>query len=305
MPLAGAASHSEAFSTCDILGEVGICDSLIHSNYLAIARIVDSNTAKSTQHHRDTSATTLDTMGVSLSTARYLAPASFLYDFAAQQYGLWSSPNMQDIHDRNISFWSPQPYFIGAFFFPQQMFQLAWLYKLWKLDPRNPSQKAELDTITKFVPYYALGNVCIGTWMFFWNSEQLKTSNIFVWINSLTQLWYVSTQLGPMNTKSWGSILTHVVSKTFAGIGVLDLLHNTGVAYFVGEAVPFWAKVATGVGMLGMSAVSDWIFGGCITYDLVALSVGQAAYGNKSWSNLLAGYAVGSAALVGLRNYFK
>lgn len=54
-------------------------------------------------------------MGVSLSTARYLAPASFVYDFALQQYGLWSSPNMQDIHDANLSFWSPQPYFIGAF----------------------------------------------------------------------------------------------------------------------------------------------------------------------------------------------
>ena len=42
-----------------------------------------------------------------------------------------------------------------------------------------------------------------------------------------------------------------------------------------------------------------------LVYDLVALSVGQATYGNKSWSNLLAGYAVGSAAIVGLRNYVK
>jgi hypothetical protein len=61
------------------------------------------------------------TMGVSLSTARYLAPLSFAYDFAAQQYGLNSKPNMMDIHERNISFWSPNPYFIGAFFFPQQL----------------------------------------------------------------------------------------------------------------------------------------------------------------------------------------
>lgn len=60
-------------------------------------------------------------MGVSLSTARYLAPLSFAYDFALQQYGLNSKPNMLDIHERNISFWSPNPYFIGAFFFPQQL----------------------------------------------------------------------------------------------------------------------------------------------------------------------------------------
>ena len=98
-------------------------------------------------------------MGISHSTARYLAPASFLYDFAAQQYGLLSSPSMKDVHDRNLSFWSPQPYFIGGFFFPQQLFQLAWLYKLWKNDPRNPREKRELDQMARFAPYYAVGNV--------------------------------------------------------------------------------------------------------------------------------------------------
>ena len=103
-------------------------------------------------------------MGVSLSTARYLAPLSFAYDFAAQQYGINSTPSMKVIHDRNLSFWSPQPYFIAGFFFPQQLFQLAWLWKLWRLDERNPSQKKDLDEIVKFVPYYALGNFCIGTW---------------------------------------------------------------------------------------------------------------------------------------------
>lgn len=56
-----------------------------------------------------------------------------------------SSPNMKDIHDKNLSFFSPQPYFIGAFFFPQQLFQLAWLYRLWKLDPKVPGERVELD----------------------------------------------------------------------------------------------------------------------------------------------------------------
>jgi hypothetical protein len=105
-------------------------------------------------------------MGLEYSTAKWLAPASFLYDFAAQQYGLNSTPSMKQINDRNISFWSPQPYFIGGFFAPQQIVQLAWLYRLWKLDPKNPKEKSELDQIVNFVPYYALGNVCIGTWMY-------------------------------------------------------------------------------------------------------------------------------------------
>jgi hypothetical protein len=47
-------------------------------------------------------------MGISRSKARYLAPASFLYDFVAQQYGMLSSPNMKDVHDANLAAFSPQ-----------------------------------------------------------------------------------------------------------------------------------------------------------------------------------------------------
>lgn len=212
---------------------------------------------------------------------------------------------MKDIHDANLSFFSPQPYFIGAFFFPQQFFQLAWMYRLWKLDPKKPQEKKELDQMVKFVPYYAIGNVCIGTWMFFWNGGHLKVADIFVIINTTTQLWYSFTQLEPLDTKNWSSILTHVVAKTFAGIGVLDLLHNTSVAWFKDERPSTLVKVATGLGFAGMGAVSDWILGGCLVYDLVGLSVGQAGYGDRGWSQLLGGYAVGTAAIVGLRNYLK
>jgi hypothetical protein len=84
--------------------------------------------------------------------------------FAAQQYGLFGHPNMQDIHDKHLSFWSPYPYFIGAFFFPQQILQLVWLYRLWKLDGnKSAAEKKELDTIVDFVPYYAIGNFCIAS----------------------------------------------------------------------------------------------------------------------------------------------
>lgn len=243
-------------------------------------------------------------MGISLSTARYLAPASFIYDFAAQQYGMLSSPNMKDVHDANMSFFSPQPFFIAGFFFPQQLFQLAWLYKLWRLNPKVPSEKKQLDEIVRFVPYYALGNVCIGTWMFFWNGSMLKIADIFVVINTTSQLWYVFTQLGPMNLNNPGSWLTHVVSKTFAGIGVLDILHNTSVAFYKNQLPSTFVKVATGLGFGLMSACSDWILGGSLVYDLIALSVGQQAY-DVWWSKLLGGFAVGSAAIVGLKNFVK
>ena len=136
--------------------------------------------------------------------------------------------------------------------------------------------------------------------MFFWNSENLKTSNIFVIVNTGAQLLYIATRLKPMNTKSTNSMLTHVVAKTFAGIGVLDLLHNTSAAYFVGVPPSGTVKALTGVGFAGLAAMSDWIFGGCLVYDLIALSVGQTG----GWSRMLAGYAAMTAGIVGLKNWF-
>lgn len=236
---------------------------------------------------------------------------------------------MLDVHNQNISFFSPQvssisspqillrrkirrstdplqPYFIGAFFFPQQLFQLAWLYRLWKLDAKKPSERRELDTIVDFVPYYAIGNFCIAIWMLFWNSSNLKGAHIFVTINTLTQLYYVAAKIPTMDTSSTSSILTHIVSKTFAGIGVLDLLHNGSVAFFNHQITPsLLTKVLTGVGFGLASASSDWILGGCMVYDLVALTVGQIQQGDTSWGQLLGLYAVGSAAIVGLKNWTR
>ncbi|KIW21437.1 hypothetical protein PV08_02017 [Exophiala spinifera] len=240
-------------------------------------------------------------MGVSYSTAKWIAPVSFLIDFACQNYGMLSSPNMKDIHDQNISFFSPQPFFIAAFFFPQQLFQLAWLYRLGKLDPSRPAQRAELDQIVDFVPYYALGNLCIAAWMVAWNSGRLDISHGFVTINTFAQLWYMLTKLQPMNTASTSSILTHIVSKTFAGIGVLDFLHNGSAAFFKGQPANLPVKVLTGAGFGLASAASDWIFGGCLVYDLVALAVGQKG----DWRTLLSVYATGSAGIVAARNIAK
>jgi len=245
-------------------------------------------------------------MGITHSTARWAAPLSFVIDFAAQQYGMLASPNMKDVHDANISFWSPQPYFIAAFFFPQQIFQLVWLYRLYKLDAKkSEKEKKEVNTMVDFVPFYIVGNLCIATWMIFWNSSLLKTSNVFVLINSISQIYYISLRQPRMNTSSTSSVLTHVVSKTFAGIGVLDLLHNGSVAYFDHQGPNTAVKVLTGVGFGAAACLSDWIFGGCLVYDLVALAVGQRGAGQTGWSNLLGLYAVGTAGIVGLRNWAR
>ena len=121
-------------------------------------------------------------MGITLSTARWLAPASFAIDFAAQNYGMLSTPNMKHIHDANLSFWSPQPYFIAGFFFPQQIFQVAWLWKLWKARPDSSAgvkgndndssgnssissadEQRHVASMVDFAPFYAVGNLCIAS----------------------------------------------------------------------------------------------------------------------------------------------
>lgn len=134
--------------------------------------------------------------------------------------------------------------------------------------------------------------------MFFWNSSNLAASHAFVTVNTFTQLYYLVARLRPMDTSSTSSILTHIVSKTFAGIGVLDFLHNGSVAFFKDQAPSTAVKVLTGLGFGAASLVSDWIFGGCLVYNLVALSVGQSG----SWRTLLGGYAAACAAIVGAKN---
>lgn len=110
--------------------------------------------------------------------------------------------------------------------------------------------------------------------------------------------------LEPIDTSSTPNWLTHVVAKTFAGIGVLDLLHNTSAAYYKGVPPSTVVQVATGVGFAAMASMSDWIFGGCLVYDLVALSVGQSGYQSGNWGTILGAYAAGVAGIVGMRNYF-
>ena len=134
--------------------------------------------------------------------------------------------------------------------------------------------------------------------MVFWNAERLDISHLFVTVNSLSQLYFIIAKLPPMNTKSTSSVLTHLTAKTFAGVGVLDFLHNGSVAFFKDVPATTTIKVLTGVGFGVASAASDWIFGACLVYDLVALSVGQSG----SWRTLLGAYAVGSAGIVAAKN---
>ena len=93
--------------------------------------------------------------------------------------------------------------------------------------------------------------------MLAWNSNCLDTSQGFVTMNSLSQLWYIIAKLQPMNTGWISSVLTYIVSKTFSGIGVLDFLHNGSAAFFRNQPAPLPIKVVTEVGFGLARAISD------------------------------------------------
>ncbi|CCU82091.1 hypothetical protein BGHDH14_bgh01831 [Blumeria hordei DH14] len=245
-------------------------------------------------------------MILSQKNARWLATSSLVVNFFAQLYGMLATPSMKDIHDANLSFWSPQPILVLIIFIPQLVLQLTWHFRLWTIDAQLDADKfIEVEQMVDYAPYYALGNFCIAIWMIFWKQADLKTANLFVMVNSFTQLYYVFGRLPPMELQSISSILTHAMSTTLAGIGILDLLHNGSVAYFDHQGPNLAVKILTLVFFIGLVYFSDWLLGACLVYDLVALSVGQWGIGQKSWGMLLAIYALGSAFIVILQNLIR
>lgn len=127
-----------------------------------------------------------------LIRARALALGSFAINFACQLYGSLTSPNMKDVADSNHYAFSPNPYFIGAFFLPQALFQLYWIKNLFTASSEKPDPKYQhsvtfptavggglkgtdgtVDVLSvnpndpeptqmAYVPIFALGNLCIG-----------------------------------------------------------------------------------------------------------------------------------------------
>jgi len=224
-------------------------------------------------------------MNIGLSTAKWLAPTSWLFNFVCQQYGMNSSPDMKQVADKYHAMFSPQPYGIGAFFLPQAAIQLYWLYKLYRKQDRPASNatgkgSGSDDEAVRYAPFFILGNVCIGIWMMLWNNERLDLSNIAVCINSFSQLFYVMTLLPPMTSKN---ALTHIVAKMFAGIGLLDFLDNTASGFFVGKQPGTMIFAATLLGSVLATGMSDAIMGSCIVYDLVILALGQSG----TWQQVL------------------
>ncbi|TDL19435.1 hypothetical protein BD410DRAFT_752351 [Rickenella mellea] len=224
-----------------------------------------------------------------LSTARMMAPASLAINFGAQLYGSLSKPNIKDIADANHYAFSPNPYFIGAFFAPQLVLQLLWLRQFFV---RN-GEAVEPPQLS-YAPIDVIGNMSLAAWMVFWQAEQFGLSELMVAINTFSQLYAVS-QLPPVGPENR---LTHFVAKSFAGIGILDLFDNGGVAMRYPAPPSFAVQAMTSACFLASSVMSDWIMGGVLVYDLVAMAVGQ----KDTWGGTLGWLGGACAAIVVVKN---
>ncbi|KAI5453147.1 hypothetical protein NCC49_006175 [Naganishia albida] len=246
-------------------------------------------------------------MGVSLSTAKLITTSTFLYDFVVQQWAIaLSKPDMKVVNDRNPGAFSPMPYFIGGYFFPQQILQAFWIREFFR--PASQVEGIQLD----FAPFYALGNTMIGTWPFFVrNSEKLKTADWFVIVNTLQSLYWVYFRRA-INPTTYQEKMTNAVAISFAGVGILDFLHNTSIAYFPRQPPSFAVKAATVIGFPLLAWFSPALMGCTLIYDQVGIAIGQYQLSTKTvgsygggggagWAQLVAFSAAVTAVVVGMR----
>ncbi|EIN12898.1 hypothetical protein PUNSTDRAFT_97851 [Punctularia strigosozonata HHB-11173 SS5] len=241
-----------------------------------------------------------------LNRARAMTLGSWVINFACQMYGMLTSPNMKEVADDNHYAFSPNPWFIGAFFSMQTVLQLWWIYLLFK---HSQETAGRLDALG-YAPVYAIGNICIGTsthshlllplahtltaaWMIFWINQMFWPAQALVTINSFIQLWAM-TRL-PFITRL--NLSTHLVAKTFAGIGVLDFLDNGAVALRYSGPPGQVVKAIVGVVFGIASLTQDPIFGACLVYDLLGMYVGQSG----TWGATLMWMVVAIGAVVAVK----
>ncbi|KAM5541776.1 hypothetical protein V8D89_004505 [Ganoderma adspersum] len=267
-------------------------------------------------------------MGNDLSRARVLTVTSFLVNFGAQIYGMITTPNMKDVAEKNHYAFSPNPYFIAAFFAGQVVLQLAWIRKLFVDDPPNgyqsiaqnpPSPNAaressamspvtdhEEDRAWKvalmYAPVYAIGNLCIAGWLFFWLHQNFVGSQVLVTINTLLQLVAVAA-LPPVQPNSPAlHKLTHLVAKTFAGIAVLDFLDNGSVAFRYRPPPSSVVQAVTYTFFPLAAACSGPLFGAILLYDVIAIAVGQTGVeGATPWPQRLGWTTLVTAIILGAK----
>lgn len=138
------------------------------------------------------------------------------------------------------------------------------------------------------------------------HDESFVASQIFVALNSIAHLSFVWIYL-PVRELTEDNWDTHVVSKLFSGLSILNILHNGAVAFqwytynsgrvFIPASVLI--KLATGITFGAACVLNDGILGGALGYILLALAVQQSG----NWAKLLGAWALGSAVVIGYRNW--
>lgn len=138
-------------------------------------------------------------------------------------------------------------------------------------------------------------------------------------VNTLMQLFAVA-RLPPLtSTSSRLMLLTHMVAKTFAGIGVLDFIDNGGVVMVspipsirvsINLTSPQGYRAPPSALVAGLTyalfplatAVSTPFFGSILLYDVLGIMVGQrGVLGAGRWTTGLGCTAVAMGGIIGAK----
>ncbi|KAF8435639.1 hypothetical protein L210DRAFT_3550236 [Boletus edulis BED1] len=243
----------------------------------------------------------------SISVWRGIVSLSFLLNVACQlYYGLFATPSIKQVADAHHSAFSPNPYFITAFFIVQFIAQYFFVIGLFAVTttPDEPtlserffrfvrltpaSSKSTLVTRTNqiyYSPALALGNLLHVVWTVLWMQEQFWSALPIITINTLLQ-FFAGVAFGPFDPRfnSEYDFPAHVISKLAAGVGCLGIIDTATTA--AGYASPPSAaiQVLTVFLFVKLALIPElngfWLCS--ILFDLLALCAGQ-----PGWSSSLA-----------------
>ncbi|KAF8131593.1 hypothetical protein EV363DRAFT_1165315 [Boletus edulis] len=188
----------------------------------------------------------------SISVWRGIVSLSFLLNVACQlYYGLFATPSIKQVADAHHSAFSPNPYFITAFFIVQFIAQYFFVIGLFAVTttPDEPtlserffrfvrltpaSSKSTLVTRTNqiyYSPALALGNLLHVVWTVLWMQEQFWSALPIITINTLLQ-FFAGVAFGPFDPRfnSEYDFPAHVISKLAAGVGCLGIIDTATTA---------------------------------------------------------------------------
>lgn len=228
--------------------------------------------------------------------AQLLATPTFAVAALSQAHALYTgrAPPADAVY-------TPHPYFLMAFFVLQVGVQGYWIAQMFGPPAResSPALLSPLDgpdalravgterecepAQMAYIPFYALGNVCIVGSTLAWAYEYPIFAQLFIACTTAAHLYFVLFALRASGKleRTRRNRLTHLVAKTGAGVAVLYLWRAWGAANLGSSRPAAQQQAHCGVLFLLLAFASgpDPTLSATLSLDLAALAAGDTTEG--------------------------